>query len=148
MNSESVPRRSRALPKVSFTSFPMVMIRCWAADLPEGLTFLPFSARKVNPSGKSAAQHLIITIGKLVNDTFGKALERRGTDSEFIVPLVNQARCDVIRHSHVITDKILKDHSNILPEVLDVVFTQVNAVKQDLAGRDVIQSSHQLDDSR
>src|SRR4029077_16001614 len=70
----------------------------------------------------------------------------RSTDAELIISLLDLPRCDVVRHSHVIPHEILKYDSDTLPEILQVVFTQVNAVEQNLAGGNVIHSSHQLDD--
>ena len=97
---------------------------------------LPFAARQVDSAFEPAAQQLIVALGQLADHLLGEgsssaaARMRNG-----LLRLFDAADADIFRCGHLVAHEILEDDADFLPQVVEVVFAQIDAVEQDLALR-------------
>src|ERR1039457_7027215 len=69
-----------------------------------------------------------------------------GADPKCVISLADLTDGDVFRDGHLVACKVLEDDANLLPQILQVVLTEIYTVQEDLPSSRIVQTREQLHD--
>lgn len=82
---------------------------------------------------KPRAEHGFILIGQRLDHLIRSATLRRHHTMRGVVEILDLAEADIFARGRMVAHKILKDPTDAPPQIFQIVLTQVDPVKQDLA---------------
>jgi hypothetical protein len=93
---------------------------------------LPFTARQIYAGFKAAAEHLVVASMQPRDDSRGEAFLSSMFDFHVCMRDFNSADCDILSRCHFVAHEVLKDDTDLRVEIGQIVFTEVNAIEQNL----------------
>src|SRR5262249_33562762 len=105
---------------------------------------LPLPTRELNAAFKTAAQQLVVALGKFLYEVLRITPHSGGPNLKRIVGHLDSPHCDIFLRGHVVAHEILKNYANFLPEVFQVVLAKVYAIEQNLPIRRIVEARDEL----
>src|SRR5579864_5149114 len=106
--------------------------------------YLPLAAGELHTTLEAASQELVITFGQFFNQILRIALHGGRANLENIVRSFNPSHANVFGGGHVITHEILKDGSDFVPQRVQVIIAEIDAIEENFAFRGIVEASEKL----
>ena len=106
---------------------------------------LPLPARELCPLGELPAQHRIQSLRQPGEGLGGLPSLRGPQQARLVRHGIDLPEADVLPHRQVVVDEILQDNAQGLPQIVDIVFSQVHPIQQYSAPGRVVEPGEKLD---